>query len=44
MTFKLNNIILQKQMLNHLHNMDDGGQALGEECRHIQTSRWIMHI
>jgi len=34
MTFLLNNK-LQKQMLNHLHNTDDGGQAMGEELRHV---------
>jgi len=35
--------------LNHIHNInshntDDGGKAMGEELRHVQMSRWIMHI
>jgi len=35
-------------MLNHvynndLHKTDDGGQAIGEELRCAQMSRWIMH-
>jgi len=28
---------------NHLHKTDDGGQAIGEEVRCAQMSRWIMH-
>ena len=30
-------------MLNNLHNTDDGGQAMGEELRHVEMSRCIMH-
>ena len=26
------------------HNTDDGGQAMGEEMRHVQMSRWGKHI
>jgi len=25
------------------HHTDDGGQAIGEELRHVQMSRWSMH-
>ena len=28
---------------NNLHNTDDGGQAMGEELRHVEMSRCIMH-
>jgi len=27
---------------NHSHKTDDGRQAMGEELRHVQMSRWIM--
>ena len=27
---------------NNLHNTDDGGQAMGEELRHVEMSRCIM--
>jgi len=37
-------------MLNHiglhkinLHKTDDGGQTMGEELRHVEMSRCIMH-
>jgi len=38
------NNITKTQMLNqihnrHQHNTDDGGQAMGEELRHVQMSR-----
>jgi len=36
----LNHIGLHK---NNLHNTDDGGQVMGEELRHLEMSRWIMH-
>ena len=29
---------------NHSHNTDNDGQAKGEELRHVQMSRWIMHV
>jgi len=43
------NNITKTQMLNqihnrHQHNTDDGGQAMGEELRHVQMSRWSMCI
>ena len=28
---------------NNLHNTDDGGQAMGEELRHVEMSKCIMH-
>ena len=28
---------------NNLHNADDGRQAMGEDLRHIEMSRCIMH-
>jgi len=28
---------------NNLHHTDYGGQAMGEELRHVEMSRWIMH-
>jgi len=37
----LNHISLHK---NNLHNTDDDGQAMGEELRHVEMSRCIMHI
>ena len=36
----LNHIGLHK---NNLHNTNDGGQAMGEELRHVEMSRWTMH-
>ena len=34
----------KKQKRNrHQHNTDDGGQAVGEEMRHVQMSRWGKH-
>jgi len=29
----------RKQPNRHQHNTDDGGQAMGEEMRHVQMSR-----
>jgi len=26
-------------MLNHIHNMDDGGQAMGAELMYLQMSK-----
>jgi len=34
----------RKQRNRHQHNTDDGGQAMGEEMRHVQMSRWGKHI
>ena len=36
--------INEKQRNRHQHNTDDGGQAMGEEMRHAQMSRWGKHI
>jgi len=33
-----------KKRNRHQHNTDDGGQAMGEEMRHVQMSRWGKHI
>ena len=33
----------QKKRNRHQHNTDDGGQAMGEEMRHLQVSRWCKH-
>jgi len=30
----------KKEHNKHQHNTDDGGQAMGEEMRHVQMSRW----
>jgi len=30
---------IQKKHSRHQHNTDDGGQAMGEEMRHVQMSR-----
>jgi len=30
---------LKKKRNRHQHNTDDGGQAMGEEMRHVQMSR-----
>jgi len=36
----IKNIKKQKKKRNrHQHNTDDGGQAMGEEMRHVQMSR-----
>jgi len=29
----------KKNPYRHQHNTDDGGQAMGEEMRHVQMSR-----
>jgi len=34
----------KKKHNRHQHNTDDGGQAMGEEMRHVQMSRWGKHI
>ena len=34
----------RKKRNRHQHNTDDGGQAMGEEMRHVQMSRWGKHI
>jgi len=28
----------------HQRNTDDGGQAMDEELRYVQMSRWSIHI
>jgi len=33
-----------KKRNRHQHNTDDGRQAMGEEMRHVQMSRWGKHI
>jgi len=30
---------IEKKRNRHQHNTDDGGQAMGEEMRHVQMSR-----
>ena len=30
---------IEKKRHRHQHNTDDGGQAMGEEMRHLQMSR-----
>jgi len=32
-----------KKRNRHQHNTDDGRQAMGEEMRHVQMSRWGKH-
>jgi len=32
-------IKIRKEHNRHQHNTDDGGQAMNEEMRHVQTSR-----
>ena len=34
----------KKKRNRHQHNTDDGRQAMGEEMRHVQMSRWGKHI
>ena len=34
----------KKKCNRHQHNTDDGRQAMGEETRHVQMSRWGKHI
>ena len=34
----------KKAQYRHQHNTDDGGQAMGEEIRHVQMSRWGKYI
>ena len=33
-----------KKRNRHQHNTDDGGQAMGEEMRHVQMSKWGKQI
>jgi len=35
----IKNIKKQKKRNRHQHNTNDGGQAMGEEMRHVQMSR-----
>ena len=47
--FNWTTYVAETWMLNHvhnndLHNTDDGVQAIGEELKHLQMSRWILHI
>jgi len=34
---------IKKKRNRHQHNTDDGGQAMGEEMRYVQMSRWGKH-
>ena len=33
----------KKKRNRHQHNTDDGGEAMGEEMRYVQMSRWGKH-
>jgi len=33
----------QRSHKRHQHNTNDGGQAMGQELRHVQMNRWSKH-